>query len=282
MSRHLDVIIYDAISCPSLFMDEHRNQILPIEGVFAVIEVKTTLSSNALRDSFENLRSVFVLGPRADRSTNDFVTSCPPYLHVFAFQAARPLSTIAEQYIRLNKKASVGASCFSFSSKSPGFPRFTGDHYLVCSVDVLNKGSVHHLLDGKIRIDDYGEYTLGMFLFELLARFDDIRMPEINPRQYLNWINVASWRGPGSLLAQRRLAVGCAYKAFSGLHKDSQASGSWHDDGDIAVLLESTIAGSKREYKIVFPHGLSAREMERSAFAQIREADAEAQRRLGG
>src|SRR5262245_11975403 len=45
MSQQLDVIIYDAHNCPSLFVDENKNQIIPIEGVYQVIEVKTTLTA---------------------------------------------------------------------------------------------------------------------------------------------------------------------------------------------------------------------------------------------
>jgi hypothetical protein len=49
MSRQCDVIIYDRLNGPRLFVDENKNQILPIEGVYAVIEVKTSLTKHTLR-----------------------------------------------------------------------------------------------------------------------------------------------------------------------------------------------------------------------------------------
>jgi len=38
-TRHLDLIVYDQLNLPTLFIDEHQNQILPIESAYAVIEI---------------------------------------------------------------------------------------------------------------------------------------------------------------------------------------------------------------------------------------------------
>jgi hypothetical protein len=199
MSRQLDVIIYDALNCPSLFVDENRNQILPIEGVFGVIEVKTTLTNDALSDSFLNLASVSALRPRRDASRNNFVTSCPPYLDVFAFRTSQPLQTIANQYSRLSKRYPVEKSCYAYSQKSPGYSENTGNTFLVCSVNILNKGSIFHMLDGTISTMDFGEYTLGMFVTGLLEEFDNIITSSISMTDYLNWIMVTRWRGSNPL-----------------------------------------------------------------------------------
>jgi hypothetical protein len=67
LSKHLDVVIYDALGCPTLFLDENRNQILPVEGVYAAVEVKTTLDASKLRQAFVTLASVNELAKRVDR-----------------------------------------------------------------------------------------------------------------------------------------------------------------------------------------------------------------------
>ena len=102
MGKQLDVIIYDALDCPSLFVDENQNQILPIERVYGAIEVKTTLDATNLDDAFRNLKSVHDLKERTDVSTNDFQVICPPWLRVFAFSDRRSLKTIAKQFDALS------------------------------------------------------------------------------------------------------------------------------------------------------------------------------------
>lgn len=102
-SAHVDVILYDAINFPTLFVDEHRNQILPIESVYGVIEVKTTLTSTLLKEAFKNLHSIYLLKERENLSRNPHVTSCPPYLRVLAFKDKRTLTTVCEAVQQINK-----------------------------------------------------------------------------------------------------------------------------------------------------------------------------------
>jgi hypothetical protein len=194
MSKQLDIIIYDSLNCPVLFIDENKNQIIPVEGVYGVVEVKTSLTSSILTEAFENLFSVYSLHQRRNLSKNSKVTGCPPFLHIFAFNDKRKLGSIASQYTSLNKNYDVTQSCYSYSQESPAFKELTGDTYLVCSVCVLNKGEVFHMLDGSISVGDYGEFTLGMFLTGLIQDFDNLTLPEINLLSYLNWLMVSDWR----------------------------------------------------------------------------------------
>lgn len=195
LSKHIDVIIYDALNCPTLFTDEHRNQILPIEGVYAVIEVKTTLTSTTMRDAFENLNSVYQLQARINCSTNPLVTHTPPCLKIFAFSDNRSLKTISAQFAALSKEYLVSESFSSYSKKSPGYAECTSDHFLVSSIDVLGKGNVRQMLNGTVDADPWGEYTLGMFLTSVLNAGRDVQLPEFTIENYLNWIMVADWQG---------------------------------------------------------------------------------------
>jgi len=56
-SKQIDIIIYDKLNIPILY-NAGNLRIFPIEGVYAVIEVKSNLNSKTLKDAIENIRSV--------------------------------------------------------------------------------------------------------------------------------------------------------------------------------------------------------------------------------
>ncbi len=191
MSKHCDIIIYDRLNCPKLFIDENNNQILPIEGIYCILEVKTTLNRSILDKVFKNFLSLHsLLGTRSDRSTNDFLYICPPQLSIIAFGDKRPLDKIKNDFQELNEKYAVIDSFSSYSKKSPGFKRCTGKKYLVSSIDVLSKGSVYHMLDGSIEIGKWGEYTLGIVLTALLGHLNEIRLERTDLINYFNYLMV--------------------------------------------------------------------------------------------
>lgn len=208
MSRQLDVIIYDANHCPTLFSDEHRNQIIPVEGAYAVLEVKSTLKSSDLGDAFETLASVSSLLPRIDRSTNDHQVLCPPFLEVFAFSSPRSLNAVADQYRRLSQKYPVERSTLSYSKKSPAFKDVVKDTFLIGEVTILNVGSVFHMLDGTINVAPYEQYSLGMFITSLIDRMSNLRLPRVWMMHHFNYIMVEQWTGKqSSFRASRRGAT---------------------------------------------------------------------------
>lgn len=58
-SKQTDVIVYDALRTPMIFSGEDKDtNVVPAEGVLAVIEVKTHLRSGDLEGCLENCRSV--------------------------------------------------------------------------------------------------------------------------------------------------------------------------------------------------------------------------------
>jgi hypothetical protein len=201
-SRHLDLIIYDALNCPSLFLDEHANQLLPVEGVYSAVDIKTTLTSTALADAFENLNSVYALSERQDTSTNDFVTCCPPNLAVFSFGADRSLEAIAKQFDSLSNAHPATESFSDYSTKSPGHEDHTGRYFMVHELFVMGQGAVVQMLSGNIEVYRWVEYTLGMFLTGIVNSFQRMQLPELPLLRYLNWIEVDQWVG-GDKVAQR-------------------------------------------------------------------------------
>ena len=94
-SRQSDIIVYDALRCPNLFIDRNRNQVLPVEGVYAVIEVKTELNHSKLKGAFENIKTAKeLLVEPVNVSTNDHVKIIPPLGMVIAYSDQRSLHAI--------------------------------------------------------------------------------------------------------------------------------------------------------------------------------------------
>lgn len=55
-SKEMDIIIYDKNYVPPFFDETYS--IIPIESVIAIIQVKTTLTSDTMKDSIDNLESI--------------------------------------------------------------------------------------------------------------------------------------------------------------------------------------------------------------------------------
>ena len=107
LSRQADTILYDAMRTPMLFKTaDDGHQLVPAEGVLAVIEVKSRLKSQDLSGIIEHCRSVKSLKREAyfgeprrtfdvyDRQWNDH----PIYYSVFGFESenlyAEPLNEL--------------------------------------------------------------------------------------------------------------------------------------------------------------------------------------------
>lgn len=56
VSKQMDIILYDKLNTPPIFSSEGA-QIFPVEATYACGEIKTTLNSEALEDSFEKCLS---------------------------------------------------------------------------------------------------------------------------------------------------------------------------------------------------------------------------------
>jgi len=194
-SKQIDIIVYDALNCPVLFTDENANQILPIQGAYAAIEVKTTLDSTKLKDAFDNLFSVYRLADRKNLSTNDFVIMCPPFLKVFAFNSAMKLPTLLQHDIQLRDHFPVFVSTKHYSKRSPAFETRTGHHYMVDEICVFNEGQVYHSLGGHPMIGEYGKYALGMFITGIIEESGQLTPLNTDISSYMNWLMAEAWLG---------------------------------------------------------------------------------------
>lgn len=185
MSKQCDVIIYDALDCPNLFVDDHMNQILPLEGVYAIIEVKTRLTSNKIKEGYEQIHSVkSLLTEINDVSTNDFIQIIPPLGYVIAFHDNRSLKTIYDNYVTLNSTYNRNYSSLSYSKKSPGYAEHTGQHFLVEGIIVVNKGIVHYMYSGIPVIFPSGADSLGSHVVGLLNHLQEMKLKPFSSYEY--------------------------------------------------------------------------------------------------
>jgi hypothetical protein len=100
VSRQLDVIISDAAKTP-LFYRTGEDRVIPVECVYAVVEVKSKLDVHELERAFENMLSVRGLSKTAYYEPNSVIidtrnlygcewTIWPTNYFVFAFDSTDP------------------------------------------------------------------------------------------------------------------------------------------------------------------------------------------------
>lgn len=107
-SHEMDVAIIDSSHCPSLLL-ELGHSLIPIETIYGVIEVKSTLTSDELKDAYEKIHHLKLIAPPASFAlklgNSGWSTHIPaplPIGVVVAFTAGRSLEAIAEQARKLD------------------------------------------------------------------------------------------------------------------------------------------------------------------------------------
>lgn len=96
VSRQTDVVIYDALNCP-LYRESENASIYPNDNIAAVIEVKSNLDKDRLRDSAEKIFAVKGLAKRKPPEL-PFLIQFETLGIVFAFSSPLTLDKVAEHY----------------------------------------------------------------------------------------------------------------------------------------------------------------------------------------
>ena len=102
-SKQEDLILYDKLNCPRLLVG-NRSQVLPVESVGAIIEVKTRLGTKEIRDAMQNISSVRKL-VKAGMATHvgpgsiDFGLPTPVLGCVFAYDLNLKPETFIKRWI---------------------------------------------------------------------------------------------------------------------------------------------------------------------------------------
>lgn len=136
VSRQSDIVIFDAERQASFF-----RKVYPVEMVYAVIEVKTSMSSDEAKSAMDNLASVSDLEFRPaltpyweTRTRNEEIHHDPPSLYAFAYRTAcQSFETFARWFDREFLSRGV-----KLRDKAPKYPEIRV--FRVCALD---QGVIH-------------------------------------------------------------------------------------------------------------------------------------------
>lgn len=193
LSSHLDVIIYDKSNFPTLFVDENKNLIVPLESIYCVIEIKSKTDASSLKQAFEGLSSIHKLNKKPKiKSLNNLIDYRPPKLIIFSFQDERKLEAIKDNYCRLSDEYKIDYSFSRYSKNSPAHQRDNSHQYLVSGVYILGLGATYAMLDGRVAIGRWAEHTFSMLISGLLSTFSQIDMGNFIPTDYIHWLGAGA------------------------------------------------------------------------------------------
>ncbi len=103
-SKQQDFIIYDAFNCPSFFKTD-SNSILPIESIYATVEIKSILDYSTLEQSVKNVESVRQLSKLPNKNgIYNLYDNAYPLGFVLAYSSNYSLEQIQKRLFELNKK----------------------------------------------------------------------------------------------------------------------------------------------------------------------------------
>ena len=150
-SRQQDVVLYERGICPVFSLnDTPQTTYYPCEGVLAVIEVKSSIASAELKDSFEKIASV----KRLRRHDVYSPGSGEPYLEHRRYEGVQMANVVqfsdAKEMVHRGLNQIFGAilterlrmSTATFRTKFSEFVRHFGDECSPNLVEILNGGTV--------------------------------------------------------------------------------------------------------------------------------------------
>lgn len=104
-SKQQDIIIYDALTSPVICTDQYS--LIPVESVYATIEVKSKFTKDELSKSVNNIRSVKELKHNSVRETSLHRRMSTPAGFVFAYTAESDIDNYIKQLDNLNSDICV-------------------------------------------------------------------------------------------------------------------------------------------------------------------------------
>ena len=143
-SHAIDIIIYDTVNCPVLYSG--KTSIVPIEGVYGIIEVKSSLSKAEFEDAAGKIESFKRLAPRdlGVIATREYVTvhrASRPFGIVLGYQLAdNSLESLKNNWqVQSARVHDVNFFCNMVVVLGQGLLRYENVN--------LSKGEKHLLLD---------------------------------------------------------------------------------------------------------------------------------------
>jgi hypothetical protein len=192
VSKQTDLVIYDALNCP-VYRASSEAAILPNDNVAAVVEVKSVIDKERLREASQNIAAAKSLAKSRGADTGNFTTHATLGC-VFAFSSAVTLEKLGEHYESLIREAgSLGThidllvvldvGIVSLLAKVPGE---LGWAPIVFSGATPEAEGVHL----AVGVNAVGKDSLDMFLRLLLAHLALFR--EVVDHPGFDWQKTAS------------------------------------------------------------------------------------------
>jgi hypothetical protein len=208
-SHSADVIIYDAVNCPVLYAE--RTAILPVEGVYGIIEVKSALSKAELINALSKIKQFKELAPRnlsliETREYMTFLRPSRPFGIVLGFRHAdNSLASLERNWVEFNQEAHyvntfanlivvLGSGLIHFERVDLSL----GEKHLLFGTDELvnlvelvqkrarnNEPSPEILLLREV-IEDLGPRTFGRFFVYLLIMLERMKLSVPDLGRYLD------------------------------------------------------------------------------------------------
>lgn len=178
LSKQTDVIIYDAFSSP-VYRSSSKTQIVPVDSVASVIEVKARLNKKDLQDSFEKIASCKALKKRPfegidQKSTGSTLETVATLGIIFGFDSDTSINSLAGSMNELMAKYDsdlwpeimviLDKGMVGFAIQYPGEEGFPGSIALPHGNNFVIPPMFIHLV-----VHNDGEYTFNRFFTRLLS-----------------------------------------------------------------------------------------------------------------
>lgn len=188
-SRQQDFIIYDNFNSPKL-METESVQVIPIESVYATIEVKSTLTVDELEKSIKNIESVKKLEKTKPFSSPLIISSIiPPICMIFAYSSDTSLNNIVKKIDEFNNSIDIKNRLSIVCILDKG---------LIFAINIHGFKEIEIVpTDNTILVthEDKLENNLYLFYLLMMTAINNIVMPPVNLMGYAEKIKKANYSG---------------------------------------------------------------------------------------
>ena len=185
ISRQTDVIIFDALNCPT-YRESEDAAIFPSDNVAGAIEVKSRLDSKEFEDAFRKIAALKSLAKTKIPETIPGPVSTQTYGCIFAFESSITMKKISELYFDLTREHGLGRhpdligildrGVITLTAKMRGMSDWVT--MLVMEGAGGSQGEGSHI---GISCHEIGDQTLDYFLRLLITALSNFRQWVYNP-----------------------------------------------------------------------------------------------------
>lgn len=188
-SKQQDFIIYDNFNSPNL-IETDSVQVIPIESVYATIEVKSTLTISELETSIKNIESVKKLEKTKPFINPVFSTSfTPPICMIFAYSSDTSLNNIVKKIDELNSDIEISNRLSIVCVLDKGLIFGINRHGFKEIELIPTEKTIYVTHEDKL------ENNLYLFYLLMITAINNIIMPPVNLMGYAQKIKKADYSG---------------------------------------------------------------------------------------